>query len=1140
MGEVHLMHDARLGRDVAMKVMRPEHITRPALSARFLREARAQGRLEHPSIVPVYDLSVQDRSLFFTMKRVHGATLAEVLARLRAGDRDTIASYSRHKLLSAFASVSLVVDFAHAQGVVHRDLKPENIMLGLFGELYVLDWGILKIVDPAGSAPASVVFGEPARGPRPAARTEMGALVGTPGFMAPEQLDPAIGPIDGRTDVYALGAILFEILTLEPLHAAPSLPELVASTLGSIDARPSVRAPGRHVPPELDEICVMATSRNPGDRFPSARALHEALERFREKDRDVEERHARAEEHAGRAVAVAQAAKDETDPDAPQRTLALREASRALAFDPSQARAFDVLRELLAAPPRALPPEVAQEQLLYSQRLLSTTSRGGAWLMLGWFAYLPLVLATGILDVRLYIAVSALALIAAATLWRQSKRAPDDAFSRVLTTSVVTLFIASLSVAWSPLMLVPSLAVALATTSIVSQRRGASPVIPLVAATAAILLPIALAEAGVVPPFFAYPGDRILILPRLFALPLTLTLTVSALTHIGVVVAIGAWCVHLRTMLDDRKRRLYMQVRQLRQLVPHVPATLPVPAGAFRPTSQGADEGLAATFVDPSGRSDLDAPISRRGDAPRYTLRDDAPAKSEGGAIYQDSFIGRQVATRTVPPDADAATQERFAREVRIQAKLEHPSIPPVYEMEVDDQGALRVMTRRLRGTTLATAIRRRTYSLPRLLEAYDAACQAVDYAHAKGIAHRGLRAEVVTLGAYGEVYVTGWESAVELEGADRQALVHADIAALGAILSQIAAPLPTVGADDAPLPSVLPVSGYHQPELDLICSTAVGPGSSFATVGQLREAVVRFLEGERDVERRRASSDEHARLAEAAAARAFAGSPQATEDRAAAMREVNQALALDGANVQATAVLMRLLTLPPAELSAEAEREMQDAADADRRRASRLAGALYLSVFLHVPFTFLLGLRSVSLLVLFVGTFVAAAFAFWRAARAPVMREEIGTVVLAMTAAAVLAVGEGPLIMVPILVVVNTMGFLLQIGPKRRWLVLSCGCLALVVPLALQGLGVVPPFYASEDGGVAILPWLVDLPRIAQMTYAFQHILLLAGAGLLFTRFRNTLSAAAEGVHLNGWQLRQLVPVEARDAAREPQQGLL
>src|SRR6185503_19594164 len=185
-GEIVLAHDLRIGRDVAIKRLREPHPSEGA-AARFLREARIQARLEHPAIPPVHELGADDRGRpYFTMKRLAGVTLADMLEQPEP---------NRQRLLRAFADVCRAIEFAHSRGVVHRDLKPSNVMLGDFADVYVLDWGLARVV---GEAVAEVVTGDIA-----GVELEPGQLLGTPGYMAPEQLEQAAEA--GRpADVYAL------------------------------------------------------------------------------------------------------------------------------------------------------------------------------------------------------------------------------------------------------------------------------------------------------------------------------------------------------------------------------------------------------------------------------------------------------------------------------------------------------------------------------------------------------------------------------------------------------------------------------------------------------------------------------------------------------------------------------------------------------------------------------------------------------------------------------------------------------------------------------------------------------------------------------------------------------------------------
>jgi serine/threonine-protein kinase len=245
MGEVRLCKDARIGRDVAMKVVHRSRGSRSDMRTRFLREARVQGQLEHPAIVPVYDVDVlPDGALYFTMKRIRGVTLADVVELLAAKDDAAQKEYSRRRLLTAFSSVCLAVDFAHTRGVLHRDLKPENVMLGAYGEVYVLDWGVAKVdgdVEDAVESSAPDMIDD--------TKTLAGALVGTPGYMAPEQLEGKT--VDRRADVYALGVVLFELLTYETLHPRAPTNATLASTLTGAEDRLATLAQAREVPPEL-------------------------------------------------------------------------------------------------------------------------------------------------------------------------------------------------------------------------------------------------------------------------------------------------------------------------------------------------------------------------------------------------------------------------------------------------------------------------------------------------------------------------------------------------------------------------------------------------------------------------------------------------------------------------------------------------------------------------------------------------------------------------------------------------------------------------------------------------------------------------------------------------------------------------
>jgi len=251
MGTVYRARDRELGREIALKVVRlPEGA--PDIAVRMMREARTLARLEHPGIVPVHDVgTLLDGRVFSAMKLVRGAPLHELSAiglaeRLRIVER-----------------VCEAVAFAHAHGVIHRDLKPQNVMVGPFGEVLVMDWGVAKVVGDAASSlgidavPGTDDAAEPSTG--------HGVVLGTPGYMAPEQAagDPSL--VDARADVYAIGAILRDLTVADGVAARPD-------ALGDV-SRP-IRA-----------IIRRAMAPDPGERYPDVTALARDVAAFRAGDR---------------------------------------------------------------------------------------------------------------------------------------------------------------------------------------------------------------------------------------------------------------------------------------------------------------------------------------------------------------------------------------------------------------------------------------------------------------------------------------------------------------------------------------------------------------------------------------------------------------------------------------------------------------------------------------------------------------------------------------------------------------------------------------------------------------------------------------------------------------------------------------
>ncbi len=283
-GQVWHARDKQLNRDVAIKTLRPELLNHGRVRSRFLQEAQITGQLEHPGIVPVYELIVAPRSgsPFYCMRFVRGRTLDEASRdfhrKRQAGEEEPLALVS---LLSAFVMVCNTVAYAHSRGVIHRDLKGENVLLGDFGEVFVLDWGVAKVLDmpeeAGGDHPSSQgLMGE-------AVRTVHGAIVGTPAYMAPEQAEGRSDLIDSRTDIYGLGAVLYEILTGQPPFVGSNTVEVLDKVMRDAPVPP------RHIWPEapqtLEAACLRALSKNPADRHASAAALGMEIQTWQEMQR---------------------------------------------------------------------------------------------------------------------------------------------------------------------------------------------------------------------------------------------------------------------------------------------------------------------------------------------------------------------------------------------------------------------------------------------------------------------------------------------------------------------------------------------------------------------------------------------------------------------------------------------------------------------------------------------------------------------------------------------------------------------------------------------------------------------------------------------------------------------------------------
>ncbi|MFN3189980.1 MAG: protein kinase domain-containing protein [Aureliella sp.] len=304
MGAVLKGRDVDLGRDLAVKVLLDKHRDNPELLERFVEEAQIGGQLQHPGIVPVYELGeFKDQRPFFTMKLVKGETLAAILAKRKSIENDL------PKLIGIFEQVCQTMAYAHSKGVIHRDLKPANIMVGAFGEVQVMDWGLSKVLDTGGVADeqksldreVSVIQTKRSAGSTGGVGSETmgGSIMGTPAYMPPEQALGETNRLDARSDVFSLGAVLAEILTGKPVYAADDFDDLVSlARRGKVNACHE-RLDASNAPAELIDICKKASEPEQLDRQHDASELSSEitayLEGVQEKLKQTELARAQAE-----------------------------------------------------------------------------------------------------------------------------------------------------------------------------------------------------------------------------------------------------------------------------------------------------------------------------------------------------------------------------------------------------------------------------------------------------------------------------------------------------------------------------------------------------------------------------------------------------------------------------------------------------------------------------------------------------------------------------------------------------------------------------------------------------------------------------------------------------------------------------
>ena len=275
MGEVFLAHDGRLDRKVALKRVRTVHLGDDELAQRFEMEARVTALLQHPAVIPIYHFAkrrsqASGSEMFYTMRPVEGRTLGELIELLRDGDDTARDEWPTARIVRLFLQATNAVSYAHSRGVVHRDLKPSNIMIGPFEEVLVLDWGVATILDAGTTPPGHDVEGFERLQPLTSAQ----ALIGTPAYMAPEQLET--GKASPQTDVFSLGVILYELLTLRLPWSATTVDELLEK-MRTPPADPGLISTAHQISPALSRAVARALACDEDRRFQDVGSFSDAV-----------------------------------------------------------------------------------------------------------------------------------------------------------------------------------------------------------------------------------------------------------------------------------------------------------------------------------------------------------------------------------------------------------------------------------------------------------------------------------------------------------------------------------------------------------------------------------------------------------------------------------------------------------------------------------------------------------------------------------------------------------------------------------------------------------------------------------------------------------------------------------------------
>lgn len=284
MGEVFLAFDTVCGRQIALKKIRSDLLEHPQIRHRFLKEAHITCQLTHPAIIPIYSIQAEQLSAYYTMPFVEGETLKQIIRKTRQqekkGEKLDHIGGSIPALMRIFITICQAVAYAHAKGVLHRDLKPENIIIGKYGEVLILDWGLAKYIHNTQPDEEEIHFLPIIPSPKNAEITRLGKVVGTVAYMAPER---ALGqPATIKTDIYALGVILYQLLTLQNPFKRENLEEFRKTMTKEEWIDPILIAPYRDVPKMLARVSERCLNRDLQERYESVDQIIHELENYLE------------------------------------------------------------------------------------------------------------------------------------------------------------------------------------------------------------------------------------------------------------------------------------------------------------------------------------------------------------------------------------------------------------------------------------------------------------------------------------------------------------------------------------------------------------------------------------------------------------------------------------------------------------------------------------------------------------------------------------------------------------------------------------------------------------------------------------------------------------------------------------------